>query len=133
MALKNKQEAVDWEAWHTPSKEFKAKEAAAQDNLLLDAGTYTHGIWTVLGSSASFNGTQMLSTGLDWLGAGLLMARNPYTKVAGLISTAVGGGLGLLSGVYENKAEITQNYIKGLRESLQKEGKLAKFLDEGNK
>jgi hypothetical protein len=74
MALKNKQEAIEWAAWHTPSKEFKAKEKAAQDNLLLDTGTYTHGMWTVLGSSASFNGVQLLSTGLDWLGAGLLYA-----------------------------------------------------------
>lgn len=132
-ALKNKQEAMDWEAWHTPSKEFKAKEKAAQDNYLLDADTYKYGIWTVLGSSASFNGTQLLSTGLDWLGAGLLMAPNPYAKVAGAVSTAAGGATGLLSGVYENRAEITQNYIKGLRDDLDKAGKLSKFLDEGKK
>lgn len=131
LALENKQEAIDWEAWHTPSKEFKAKEAAAQDNYLLDPGTYTHGIWTVLGSSASFNGTQILSTGLDWLGAGLLMAPHPGAKVAGAAATAAGGTLGLVSGVYENRAEITQNYIKGFRESLQKENKLQKFLTDG--
>jgi hypothetical protein len=29
MALQNKQEALEWEAWHTPSREFKAKEKAA--------------------------------------------------------------------------------------------------------
>lgn len=133
MALKNKQEAIEWAAWHTPSKEFKAKEKAAQDNLLLDAGTYTHGIWTVLGSSASFNGAQLLSTGLDWLGAGLLYAQHPAAKAAGVAAIVAGGGLGILSGVYENRAEVTQNYIQGLRDDLDKHGKLKKFLEEGKK
>lgn len=132
-ALRNKQEALDWEAWHTPSKEFKAREKAAQDNYILDADTYKYGIWTVLGSSASFNGAQLLSTGLDWLGAGLLMAPNPYTKAAGAVATAAGGVTGLVSGAYENRTEITQNYIKGLREDLEKAGKLSSFLDEGKK
>lgn len=90
-------------------------------------------MWGVLGSSASFNGVQMLSTGLDWLGMGLLMAPNPYAKAGGAAATAVGAGLGLLSGVYENRAEVTQNYIQGLQNSLQKEGLLKKFLDEGRK
>ena len=90
-------------------------------------------MWTVLGSSASFNGVQLLSTGLDWLGAGLLYAQHPAAKAAGVVATAAGGGLGMLSGVYENRAEVTQNYIQGLRDDLDKHGKLRKFLEEGKK
>lgn len=132
-AIENKQEALDWEAWHTPSAEFKAKEKAAQDNYLTSFDTYTHGMWGVLGSSASFNGVQMLSTGLNWLGAGLLMAPHPYAKAAGAVSTAAGAAAGIASGVYENRAEVTQNYISGLRKSLQERGLLKKFLEDGRK
>ena len=133
MALQNKQEAIEWEAWHTPSREFKAKEKAAQDNYLTSLDTYKYGIWGVLGSSASFNGVQMLSTGLDWLGMGLLMAKDPIAKVAGAAATAAGSVLGLTSGVYENRAEITQGYIQGLQKDLEKEGLLSEFLEEGRR
>jgi hypothetical protein len=90
-------------------------------------------MWGVLGSSAAFNGIQLLSTGLNWLGAGLLMAPAPQAKAAGVISTAAGAGLGLASGVYENRAEVTQNYISGLRNSLNERGLLKKFLEDGKK
>jgi hypothetical protein len=124
---------LDWESWHTPSAEFKAKEKAAQNNYLTSFDTYTHGMWGVLGSSAAFNGIQMLSTGLNWLGAGLLMAPHPYAKAAGAVSTAAGATAGIASGVYENRAEVTQNYISGLRKSLQERGLLEKFLEDGRK
>ena len=133
LALRNKQEALDWLEWHTPSAEFKAKEKAAQANYLTDFDTYKYGMWGVLGSSASFNGIQLLSTGLNWLGAGLLMAPHPGAKAAGAVSTAAGAGLGIVSGVYENRAEVTQNYISGLRNSLQERGLLKKFLEDGKK
>lgn len=64
---------------------------------------------------------------------GLLMAPHPAAKIAGGAATAAGGGLGLLSGVYENRGEITQNYIQGLRDDLEKHKKLNKFLEEGKK
>lgn len=131
LALRNKQEAIDWEEWHTPSKEFKAREKAAQSNYLTQFDTYKYGMWGVLGSSASFNGIQLLSTGLNWLGAGLLMAPNPYAKAAGAAATAAGAGLGIASGVYENRAEVTQNYIAGFRNSLSERGLLKEFLEKG--
>jgi hypothetical protein len=55
-ARRNIKEIEEWKAWHTPSKEFKAKEAAAQDNYLTNMATYTHGMWGVIGSSSSFMG-----------------------------------------------------------------------------
>jgi hypothetical protein len=90
-------------------------------------------MWGVLGSSAAFNGIQLLSTGLDYLGMGLLMSNNPHAMAAGSVATAAGATLGIMSGINENRSEITNNYISGLRASLQREGKLDKFLKDGRK
>lgn len=132
-ARRNIKEIEEWKAWHTPSKEFKAKEEAAQDNYLTNMTTYTHGMWGVIGSSSSFMGAQLLSTGLDYLGMGLMYAPHPAAKAAGIVSTIAGAGVGILSGDYENRAEVTDNYIAGLTESLKREGKLEDFLNEGRK
>ena len=131
MARKNMRELAEWKRWHTPSKAFKAKEEAAQDNYLTNLDTYTHGMWGTLGSSAAFNGIQLMSTGLDYLGMGLLYAPHPVAKGAGIVATAAGGVLGMVSGDRENRAEITSNYIEGLTESLQREDKYEKFIKDG--
>ena len=62
------QDLREWEEWHTPSAEFRAKEKAAQSNYLFDWDTYAYSFPGTLGSSMSFGGVQMLSTALNMLG-----------------------------------------------------------------
>lgn len=121
----------EWEEWHTPSAEFRAKEKAAQSNYLFDWDTYAYSFPGTLGSSMSFGGTQLLSTALNMAGGVAIQTGNPYLVGAGVASTLVGAGLGIVSGINENKSEIGSNYTDVLREDLQNNGLLADFVKKG--
>ena len=130
-ADKNQNELRKWQAWHTPSAEYLAKEQAAQDNLLSNLDTYLYSLPGVMGSSASFNGMQLAGAGLNMMGQVLAAIPNPYTKAIGGAAILAGGGANIKAGDYENKAEIASNYKNGLIEDLKKEGLYDKFIKEG--
>lgn len=129
----NMAELRKWQAWHTPSAEFLAREQAAQDNRLSNLDTYLASMPGVMGSSASFNGTQIAGTGLNYIGQALMMSSNPYTSGVGAAMVATGAGFNFASGVYENAAEVATNYKNGFVERLKKENLYEKFLKDGKK
>ena len=123
----------EWEEWHTPSAEFRAKEKAAQSNYLFDWDTYAYAFPGTLGSSMSFGGVQMLSTALNMLGGVAIQSGNPYAVGGGVAATLAGAGLGIVSGVNENKSEVGSNYTDAVREDLEKNKLLEDFIAKGEK
>lgn len=130
-AQKNINELRDWERWHTISDDYLRKEKQAQQNLLSDVDTYLYGMPGIMGSSASFNTTQLLGMGLNTIGQGLMMVKNPYAAAAGLVTTLAGAGVNIASGENENDAEVASNYKEGLISSLQKAGIYEDFIKDG--
>ena len=121
----------EWEDWHTPSAEFRAKEKAAQSNYLFDWDTYAYAFPGTLGSSMSFGGTQMLSTALNMIGGVAIQTGNPYAVAGGVVSTIAGAGLGIVSGLNENKSEVGSNYTDAVRKDLENRGLLDDFIKKG--
>ena len=132
-ADRNMAELRKWQAWHTPSAEFLAREQAAQDNRLSNLDTYIASMPGVMGSSASFNGVQIAGMAFNYFGQYVMMSGNPYVSTAGAVSVGLGAGFNFAAGVYENAAEVATNYKTGLIERLQKEGLYEKFLKDGKK
>lgn len=132
-ANKNQQELRAWQAWHTPSAEYLANEQAAQSNMLSQADTYLYSMPGVMGSSASFNGVQLLGGAFNTIGQLVSAIPHPVAKAAGAASIAAGAGFNIAAGVYENSAEVASNYKNGLIEDLKKEGLYDKFIKDGRK
>lgn len=124
------QDLRDWESWHTPSAQYRAKEKAAQANYLHDWDTYAYSFPGTLGSSMSFGGVQMLSTALNMGGAVAIQTGNPYAVAGGVASTLAGAGLGILSGVNENKSEVGSNYKDAVIKELQDKGLYEDFMHD---
>lgn len=120
----------EWEEWHTPSAEYRAKEKAAQANYLHDWDTYAYSFPGTLGSSMSFGGIQMLSTALNMGGAVAIQTGNPYAVAGGVGATLAGAGLGIISGVHENKSEVGSNYRDAVIKELQDKGLYEDFMHD---
>ena len=120
----------EWEQWHTPSAEYRAKEKAAQANYLHDWDTYAYSFPGTLGSSMSFGGIQMLSTALNMGGAVAIQTGNPYAVAGGVGATLAGAGLGIISGVHENKSEVGSNYKDAVIKELQDKGLYEDFMHD---
>lgn len=132
-AYKNLQELNFWKQFHTVSDEYTQKEQAAQRNELSDIDTYLYAMPGVMGSSASFNGVQLLGMGLNTIGQGLSMVKNPYVAAAGLVSIGAGAVANIKAGEYENNAEVASNYKDGLKAELEKKGLYEDFIKDGKK
>ena len=130
-AYKNLNELEFWKQFHTVSPEFEKKEQDAQANLLSDLDTYCYSMPGVMGSSASFNGIQLLGTALNWIGQGVSMIKNPYAAAAGLALIGAGAAANVAAGDYENSAEVASNYKEGFKKTLQKRGLYDEFIKEG--
>lgn len=119
-----------WEEWHTPSAQYRAKEKAAQSNYLHDWDTYAYSFPGTLGSSMSFGGIQMLSTALNMGGAVAIQTGNPYAVAGGVAATLAGAGLGVVSGIHENKSEVGSNYRDAVVKELQDKGLYDDFMHD---
>ena len=123
---------ADWAKIHNVSESFKEKaERAASDMKFLNLDTYTHGIWSVLGSSASNNGLQLVSQMLKMGGA----AANTTGEgaVVGIPMTLAGTAFGMLSAKSENEAEVGSNFKESFKARLQANNLYEKFLKDGRK
>ena len=120
----------NWEEWHTPSAEFRAREKAAQKNYFSDWDTYAASLPGQIGSSMSFGGLQLLSTGLNLAGAVAVRTPNPYIAAGGVASTLLGAAAGIVSGVHENRSEVGSNYKDAVIKELQDKDLYEDFMHD---
>ena len=123
---------ADWAKIHNVSESFKEKaERAASDMKFLSLDTYTHGIWSVLGSSASNNGLQLISQALKMGGAAA--SSTGKGALIGVPMTLAGGAFGMMSAEAENNAEVGSNFKEAFKARLQANNLYDKFLKDGRK
>ena len=79
----------------------------------------------------SFGGTQMLSTALNMIGGIATQSGNPYAVGAGVAATLAGAGLGIVSGINENKSEVGSNYKDAIKADFEKKELLDEFVKKG--
>lgn len=128
---KDMEELEEWNKNHPVDPDFIAKaEAASQDLSFLDPDTYLYGLSGVLGSSAAFNGLFWANTALSTAG-GLLTATG-VGVAPGVALSAVGVGLGVLSGARENASEVYENVSQVFGENLRKNGKTDEFIKQAS-
>ena len=128
----NKKELDEWKKWKTIDKDYLAKaEASARDLSFTDPNTYLYGLPGVLGSSASFNGLQWANTALSMTGGTLL--NTGAGAIVGAPMVAAGFGLGILSGVRENQAEVYDAVSGVFLKKLQSTGLYDSFIKDASK
>ena len=127
----NMEELEKWNKAHPIDADFLAKaEKASQDLSFLDPDTYLYGLSGVLGSSAAFNGLQWANTVLST--AGGLATSTAVGAPVGVALTAVGSGLGMLSGARENASEVYENVQQSFGENLRKSGRMDEFVKQAS-
>ena len=127
----NMEDLEKWNKAHPIDADFLEKaEKASQDLSFLDPDTYLYGLSGVLGSSAAFNGLQWANTVLST--AGGLATSTAVGAPIGVALTAVGSGLGVLSGARENASEVYENVQQSFGENLRKSGRMDEFVKQAS-
>lgn len=128
----NMQELEEWKKWHAVDPEYLARAEAASQELRFDnPDTYLYGLAGLFGSSASFNGLQWANTILST--AGGMLSSTGVGAVVGAPVIATGFGLGMVSGMRENEAEMASNVESVFQDKLRSTGQYDEFIADAKK
>lgn len=128
----NMQELEEWKKWHAIDPEYLARaEAASQELRFDDPDTYLYGLAGLFGSSASFNGLQWANTILST--AGGMLSSTGAGAIVGAPIIATGFGLGMMSGMRENEAEMASNVESVFQDKLRSTGQYDEFITDAKK
>lgn len=128
----NMQELEEWKKWHAVDPEYLARAEAASQELRFDnPDTYLYGLAGLFGSSASFNGLQWANTILST--AGGMLSSTGVGAVVGAPMIATGFGLGMVSGMRENEAEMASNVESVFQDKLRSTGQYDEFIADAKK
>lgn len=128
----NMRELEEWKKWHAVDPEYLARAEAASQELRFDnPDTYLYGLAGLFGSSASFNGLQWANTILST--AGGMLSSTGVGALVGAPMIATGFGLGMVSGMRENEAEMASNVESVFQDKLRSSGQYDEFITDAKK